>query len=125
MREDYALAYRRLYQEHWWWRAREALLVRELSRLRLPPSGGRLLDVGCGDGLFFERLAEFGAVEGVEPRGTGLADCARVAGEREAQVLRPGEGGGLVEIEVQPAGLLADLDEGVSDRCVLAFVRLE
>ena len=31
--------------------------------------GGRLriLDVGCGDGLFFQRLAEFGEVEGVEP----------------------------------------------------------
>ena len=26
-----------------------------------------ILDVGCGDGLFFERLREFGDVEGVEP----------------------------------------------------------
>jgi 2-polyprenyl-3-methyl-5-hydroxy-6-metoxy-1,4-benzoquinol methylase len=25
------------------------------------------LDIGCGDGLFFDRLAEFGDVEGVEP----------------------------------------------------------
>ena len=30
-------------------------------------SGLRILDVGCGDGLFFDRLAEFGAVDGVEP----------------------------------------------------------
>lgn len=28
---------------------------------------GPVLDVGCGDGLFFDRLAEFGDVEGVEP----------------------------------------------------------
>ena len=29
----------------------------------------RILDVGCGDGLFFDRLAEFGDVEGVEADG--------------------------------------------------------
>jgi len=27
----------------------------------------RILDVGCGDGLFFDRLAEFGIAEGIEP----------------------------------------------------------
>ena len=27
----------------------------------------RILDIGCGDALFFDRLAEFGEVEGVEP----------------------------------------------------------
>ena len=30
-------------------------------------SGLRILDVGCGDGLFFNRLSEFGEVDGVEP----------------------------------------------------------
>ena len=29
--------------------------------------GERILDIGCGDGLFFDRLADFGEVEGVEP----------------------------------------------------------
>ena len=34
-----------------------------------------ILDVGCGDGLFFERLEEFGAVvEGLEPDATLVAD---------------------------------------------------
>jgi SAM-dependent methyltransferase len=32
-----------------------------------------VLDVGCGDGLFFDRLAEFGAVEGVEPDASLLS----------------------------------------------------
>lgn len=30
-------------------------------------AGLKILDIGCGDGLFFDRLAEFGDVEGVEP----------------------------------------------------------
>jgi trans-aconitate methyltransferase len=40
-----------------------------VSTLRsMAPAGGwpSILDVGCGDGLFFDRLAEFGGVEGVE-----------------------------------------------------------
>lgn len=43
---------------------------------------GRILDIGCGDGLFFDRLAEFGEVEGIEadpslvdPQG---AHCSRI-----------------------------------------------
>jgi SAM-dependent methyltransferase len=31
-----------------------------------------VLDIGCGDGLFFDRLGEFGQVEGVEPEGALL-----------------------------------------------------
>ena len=37
--------------------------------MRLPRQRERILDIGCGDGLFFDRLAEFGEVEGVEPSG--------------------------------------------------------
>jgi SAM-dependent methyltransferase len=64
---DYGRNYRQLYQRHWWWRAREAALVETITRLR--PAGGwdTILDVGCGDGLFFDKLLEFGDVEGVEP----------------------------------------------------------
>lgn len=67
MEPQYGRQYRELFLRHWWWRAREEALVRVLRRRR--GSGGRLriLDVGCGDGLFFPRLAEFGEVEGVEP----------------------------------------------------------
>jgi len=58
--------YARLYREHWWWRARERLLERELSRLAGGGRFGRILDVGCGDGLFFPVLERFGEPWGVE-----------------------------------------------------------
>jgi 2-polyprenyl-3-methyl-5-hydroxy-6-metoxy-1,4-benzoquinol methylase len=63
----YGAFYRELFEKHWWWRSRSELIVDELRRLR--PSSGwkRILDVGCGDALFFDQLAEFGDVEGVEP----------------------------------------------------------
>ncbi len=34
----------------------------------------RILDVGCGDGLFFEHLERFGHVDGLEPDGTLVND---------------------------------------------------
>jgi SAM-dependent methyltransferase len=63
----YGARYEDLYRTHWWWRAREAAILIELKRLE--PAGGfrRILDVGCGNGLFFDRLSELGEVEGVEP----------------------------------------------------------
>lgn len=67
MDASYAAHYGDLYRRHWWWRAREALVLRTLRRLRAGRGPGRILDVGCGDGLFFERLAELGEVEGIEP----------------------------------------------------------
>lgn len=66
MRPEYAAAYRDLYTRHWWWRSREEIVVRWLRRLAPPAGFGCILDVGCGDGLFFERLREFGRPQGVE-----------------------------------------------------------
>jgi 2-polyprenyl-3-methyl-5-hydroxy-6-metoxy-1,4-benzoquinol methylase len=67
MRADYGERYRELYERHWWWRAREAAIL-EVLRAQQPPLGWRrILDVGCGDGLFFDKLAQFGEVEGIEP----------------------------------------------------------
>lgn len=66
MDPDYVKHYRTLYENHWWWRAREEMLLQELRR-RLPNKPGlSILDVGCGDALFFGRLGQFGDVEGVE-----------------------------------------------------------
>lgn len=82
MRADYGERYRELYERHWWWRTREAAIL-ELLRAQEPPQGWkRILDVGCGDGLLFDRLAQFGEVEGVEP----AADLVDNAGPHRARI---------------------------------------
>jgi SAM-dependent methyltransferase len=87
MDPEYGRAYRHLFERHWWWRAREEVIVDTLERYR-PPGGWRdILDVGCGDGLFFDTLARFGeSVEGVEP----------------AEELVNGEGDGARRIHITP-----------------------
>lgn len=67
MDPTYGAQYQELYRRHWWWRAREAAILIELRRLRPAGRYPHILDVGCGNGLFFDRLSEFGKVEGVEP----------------------------------------------------------
>jgi predicted TPR repeat methyltransferase len=43
-------------------------MIVEIVRRHQPSGGwGAILDVGCGDGLFFDRLKEFGEIDGVEP----------------------------------------------------------
>ncbi|HEX6533404.1 MAG TPA: class I SAM-dependent methyltransferase, partial [Gemmatimonadaceae bacterium] len=67
MLPDYGRQYRALYERHWWWRARERWIVRALECHRPAHGWGAALDVGCGDGLFFDRLAALGCtVDGVE-----------------------------------------------------------
>jgi SAM-dependent methyltransferase len=67
MERTYTEIYRDLYFRHWWWRAREEFLVAILRRYLPRKPQRHLLDIGCGAGQFFERLAEFGSVEGIEP----------------------------------------------------------
>ncbi len=71
MDPKYGEAYRELFEKHWWWRSRSELIIDRLRQLRTghrrDGARKRILDIGCGDGLFFDRLAEFGNVEGVEP----------------------------------------------------------
>lgn len=67
MDTQYANQYRDLYARHWWWRSREREILRQLKLHMGQPDGSRsILDVGCGDGLFFDRLSQFGSVTGVE-----------------------------------------------------------
>jgi len=67
---EYGKQYRTLYRQHWWWRARERIVLDAL-RAHRPPDGLRaILDVGCGDGLLFDALLAIDGValvEGVEP----------------------------------------------------------
>jgi 2-polyprenyl-3-methyl-5-hydroxy-6-metoxy-1,4-benzoquinol methylase len=63
---DYGARYRELFQRHWWWRARERVILDALHAHQ--PAGGwrNVLDVGCGDGLFFDELAKLPGVRFVE-----------------------------------------------------------
>ena len=68
MDASYGLQYRDLHARHWWWRARERLILDTLKRLPLR-SGSAALDVGCGDGLLFpalQRLGCFRDIRGIE-----------------------------------------------------------
>jgi len=63
----YAEQYLEFFEKHWWWRARAELIIETLQRLRPSTGWDYILDVGCGEGLFFSRLRQFGLVEGIEP----------------------------------------------------------
>jgi SAM-dependent methyltransferase len=67
MDPKYGERYRELFERHWWWRARTRLILDLLRRLQPARGWKNILDIGCGDGLFFPELARFGEIEGVEP----------------------------------------------------------
>lgn len=73
MDREYGAQYEMLYKNHWWWRARETILRRELKRLQLS-TRAKILDVGCGNALSFPLLQEFGSVSGIEPDVSLLTD---------------------------------------------------
>lgn len=77
MDPEYARRYRDLYLHHWWWRAREAVIVEQLQRRRPDGGFGAILDVGCGDALFFDGLREFGEPEGLESEAEIVSPAAR------------------------------------------------
>lgn len=81
MDQDYAALYPTLFAQHWWWRSRESVILAELQRLRPDSRWGTILDVGCGDGLFFPVLSTMGDVEGVEPGGIGIDTPAESKGK--------------------------------------------
>jgi SAM-dependent methyltransferase len=69
--------YRQLFEKHWWWRARTELIVRTLASLRPAQGWKNILDIGCGDALFFSCLSQFGEVEGVEPCASLVSNNGR------------------------------------------------
>lgn len=77
MDRSYGELYRELYRRHWWWRAREHALLRVLERRIGRGAAGEILDVGCGDGLFFDKLTRFGTPWGVEPDARLLSPDGR------------------------------------------------
>lgn len=80
MDPEYGRAYRELFERHWWWRARSALVL-EVLRRHVPRGGWpAILDVGCGDGLFFPDLAEFGVATGIEPDASLVSEATLKTG---------------------------------------------
>lgn len=66
-------AFFRLERSHWWFVARQRILL-ELTRRFVAP-GGRILDVGCGTGYFLEEArAEFD-VHGIDFSDTAVRMC--------------------------------------------------
>lgn len=55
-----------LDSRHWWYRARREVLAALIAREVRPPTGARILEVGCGTGHNLHMLATFGAVEAIE-----------------------------------------------------------
>ena len=76
----YAAAYPQLYAGHWWWRAREDMLLRKIRRLLSNVPDARILDVGCGAAMFFDALEPFGHVEGIESDRTAAERSGRWRG---------------------------------------------
>jgi trans-aconitate methyltransferase len=67
MDPKYGERYRDLFERHWWWRARSKYILDLLRRIEPRARWKTILDIGCGDGLFFPELSRFAQVEGVEP----------------------------------------------------------
>jgi len=73
MLHRYASKYRQLWDRHWWWRSRRTFVRRLVRNLTLP-EGANVLDIGCGDGLFFDELGKLGEVYGIEPDARLISD---------------------------------------------------
>jgi SAM-dependent methyltransferase len=111
MQAEYARGYRTLWEHHWWWRSREALVLGWIERLHRRAPLRRILDVGCGDGLFFDRLERFGAdVEGLEPDARLVRDPRRRSRIRNATL-----GPGAYESGASDLLLMLDVLEHIAD----------
>lgn len=85
MEPDYASRYQQYYEQHWWWRAREHLVIDAVRRFRPEGGYGAILDVGCGDGWLFPKLSEFGQPEGVEADASLVSSANHPCGKIHIQ----------------------------------------
>jgi len=80
---------RRIEQDHWWFRARRAILADQLEQLNLK-AGARILEVGCGTGGNLEMLSRFGQVSAIEPDAESRAYASEKSGVPIAHGFLPG-----------------------------------
>jgi SAM-dependent methyltransferase len=55
-----------LDERHWWYRARREIIAELIRREAPPPTGAKLLEIGCGTGHNLAMLSSFGHVDGLE-----------------------------------------------------------
>ena len=71
MDAQYVQQYQKLWHNHWWWQARQRLIMEKVGKLLPSRSVGEppplLLDIGCGGGVAFPDLSRFGDIYGLEP----------------------------------------------------------
>jgi SAM-dependent methyltransferase len=100
MQADYVAVYRDLYERHWWWRSRETFILDVIENLHEEGAREVILDVGCGDGLFFDDLQRFGSVEGIEPDPAAVSPTGkwktRIATQPLDESFRPGKSYSLI-----------------------------
>jgi SAM-dependent methyltransferase len=62
-------------RDHWWFRARAAILDRVLARFLEPATPRAILDVGCGTGSDFALLSRWGDVVGIDAHRSAVRAC--------------------------------------------------
>lgn len=62
-----------LDEQHWWYVARRKVLTELIRRQAQPPTGARLLEIGCGTGHNLQMLGQFGSVDALEVDETARA----------------------------------------------------
>ena len=70
----YALQYR-VEKDHWWFSARQKILIEFLERRFTPSPSLRLLDVGCGTGAMLELLSQRYDAQGIDVSEHAAAFC--------------------------------------------------
>jgi SAM-dependent methyltransferase len=107
---------------HWWFLARRDILAEVIRRVARPPTGARILEVGCGTGHNLAMLQRFGAVEATE-----LDDTAR--GIATQRLGRPVHAAALPDLSMFPpnsfdlVALLDVLEHVPDDRAALTSIR--
>ncbi len=67
----------RIEKEHWWFVARQHILLRYLEARVPAPASARLLDVGCGTGAILELLSRNYEAHGLDFSPSAIAFCRK------------------------------------------------